>query len=63
MEEDIFIIEENTQVSSKIELDTVISVNHRIDFDFCAENTINILTQNQWGKFQCHLKKFQMKFI
>lgn len=47
MEEDVFIIEENTQVSSKVELDRVVSVNHRIDFDFCAENVINILTQNQ----------------
>lgn len=47
MEEEILVVEENTQVSSKVELDRVVSVNHRIDFDFCAENAINILTQNQ----------------
>lgn len=47
MEEDVLIVEENTQVISKIDLDEVVSFYSRSDFDVCGENTVNILTQNQ----------------
>lgn len=46
MEEDL-VVEENTQVISKIDLVEIASFYRRTDFDFCSENNINILSQNQ----------------
>jgi hypothetical protein len=47
MEEEIIIIEENTQVTNKIDVvEEGVSVHQRIDFDLCGENSITIVSTN-----------------
>jgi hypothetical protein len=47
MEEEIIIIDENTQVISTIDVvEEGVSVHQRIDFDLCGENSITIVSAN-----------------
>jgi hypothetical protein len=46
MEEEIFIIEENTQITNNLDVVETVSIYRKVDFDLCSENMINILTNN-----------------